>query len=125
MERASDGARLAATANALVPRRCVRCGGAIAGRFWIVKFPDAAHEACVDWRARPFPFARELDVLRFLARRAKADHARGLLAAAGALATLKRRWPADAIAVLDEGRRVIAAARAHVVDLDHRDRQRL
>ncbi|HEY4223667.1 MAG TPA: hypothetical protein VGO62_20060 [Myxococcota bacterium] len=122
MERARDGAGIA-TIHAAGARRCVRCGDVIAGPFWIIAFPDAAHEACVDWRGRAFPFERELAVLRFLVRRV--PDRMPLLRIVNELVSLKRRWQQDALAVLVDGRVLIERARPLLSTLDHRDRQRL
>ncbi len=123
--RAVDGASLVVASAVGVRRCCVRCGGVLDGRCWIVRYPEAAHEACVDWTARAFPFARELDVMSLLARRLTGrdrDIVAGLLRD---LAALARRWPDEATAALGAGRSIVAAARPHLAALDHRDRQRL
>ena len=122
---ASDGAALAKTAAAVDVRRCVRCGEIIEGRYWMVQFPHGAHEACVDWSQRAFPFVREIDVLRLLARRAGLRVRPALLRAAERLTALRRRWPVEAPSIFDEGRSIIDAVRPLLAELDHRDRMRL
>jgi hypothetical protein len=130
VERARDGAALAQASPVAdgSDRRCVRCGAPLGQRWWIIVFPDGAHEECVDWSARPFPFTRELDVLRLLARRLGDGRPRDVVEGLRRdLDGLARRWPVidDPLDVLRAARSILRAARPCVATLDHRDRQRL
>lgn len=110
MEPARDGAALA-----VVPvfgeRRCVRCGELLGVSYWITSYPNGAHEACVDWTARRFPYERQMNALLRIARAPEIKRPDLLRRAAGALGALQDRWPAEALAVLERGRVIIAAAR--------------
>src|SRR4051812_15675053 len=119
IERARDGAALAKTSPVAdgSERRCVRCGTALGQRWWVVAFPDGAHDECMEWSTRPFPFTRELDVLRFLARRLGDGRRKEILDGLKRdLAALARRWAfvvdgEDPLDVLRAGRSIVGAAR--------------
>jgi hypothetical protein len=113
-EKARDGASLASVSQEA--GRCAVCGQELgAERWWVIpgQFPLGEHERCRDWSRYPFPFDRQLGELRKVYRRlgeaAGAAGARVLVETAGReLRDLERRWPRDALVVLDEGRMVIA-----------------
>ena len=112
MERAQDGAALAVV-PVFARRRCVRCGDLLGDTYWITRYPDGAHEACVDWSNRPFPFERHATAL---ARAPEVTRPDLLHRAARALWALEPRWPDEALWVLERGRIIIAAARRFTVD---------
>jgi hypothetical protein len=75
--------------------RCVICGGALDGTepFWCVAYPRGAHTRCIDWSERPFPFERQLELLRRVWRATTHARARREIARVGAwLASLERKW---------------------------------
>lgn len=115
VERASDGAALAVVPT-FGDRRCVVCREPLADGYWIVAYPDGAHERCIDWSRRPFPYARQVGALSRIARAAEVARPDLLRRAARALAALEERWPDDALFVLDRGRVIIAAARRFTGD---------
>lgn len=110
MESARDGAALAVV-PAFGERRCVRCGEFLGDQYWIVAYPDGAHEECVDWATRAFPYARQVAALLRIARVPEVKRPDLLRRAARALEALDAQWPRDALFVLERGRVIIAAAR--------------
>ena len=90
------------------PTVCTHCGGRLGAFFWVTDYPRAAHAECVDWCARPFPFAWALPVLRTLYRAALPDERRVVAELGCTLRTLEAQWPSHAAHVV-----VLAA---HVVD---------
>lgn len=75
--------------------RCLVCDGPLDGTepFWCVAYPRGAHARCLDWSERPFPFARQLKVLRRAYRETTHARARREIARAGSfLAALERRF---------------------------------
>jgi hypothetical protein len=82
---------------------CAVCGEPLDGRepFWVTAYPEAVHERCLDWRRRPFPYERQLQVLARAARGTTDPVARRLLEAGRAwLVELRDRWSEDATAEL-------------------------
>src|SRR5581483_5732821 len=128
MENARDGSQIGGAS--IAPTRtstCRYCGAPIGEERWfVVEYPKAAHARCMDWSTRPFRFEREIDVLLLLSRRhPRLADRRALQQIATKLAALRRRWPHDAVNVLDDGERLIRSARPLLAPLDHRDRMRL
>jgi hypothetical protein len=76
------------------PQDCVVCGADLGlGPWWVTDHPRGAHEACVDWSRRPFPYAWVLPVARAAWRAHRS--ARAELGALGReLAGIEARWPA-------------------------------
>lgn len=97
-------------------RRCVRCGEPLGAGYWITEYPQGAHEACVDWSKRPFPFERHVGALGRIARAPGVARPDLLHRAARALHALDEQWPAQALFVLERGRTIVAAARRFTVD---------
>ena len=91
---------------------CVHCGQALDGRepYWMVSFPYAAHESCIDWSARPCPFDDALKHLKRAERRvADGTYSRGLRW----LDRVSRNWPQRAQAeVVRSGFEAIKRMRA-------------
>jgi len=115
----ADGAALAQAAARAGDKACAICGNELgAERWWVIpgEYPRGEHERCRDWSAYPFPFERQLDELRKIYRRVagQAGLAAGRLvteAAGRELRGLEARWPHEALAILDEGRRVVGRAK--------------
>lgn len=115
MESARDGAALAVV-PAFGARRCVVCGALLGDQYWIVAYPLGAHELCVDWSKRPFPYSRQASALLRIARAPDVARPDLLRRAARALDELASRWPAEALVVLERGRIIISAARRFTQD---------
>lgn len=112
---APDGANIARVERP-GDRACDVCGERLEAPYWIVDFPRGAHERCIDWSTRPFPFTRHLEVLRKMARAAEGEARASVIRAGVAMAALHKRWPTEALAVLQEGRAIVAALRPHLDD---------
>lgn len=122
MNAAPDGANLH-RASPATSRPCVVCGRVLVSPYWIATYPDGEHEACRDWTAGyAFPWARQVNGLRRLRRETRGEQRAALGRVGVALVALEQRWPGDALAVLGEGRDLIAEARRAVVDLEPRMR---
>jgi hypothetical protein len=115
MQRAQDGAALAVVPQ-FAHRRCVRCDELLGDSYWITNYPHGAHERCVDWNNRAFPFERQANALVRIARAPEVTRPDLLHRAARALWALKSRWPHNALGVLDHGRIIITAARRYTAD---------
>lgn len=83
---------------------CVVCGRSLAragDRFWLTSFPDGVHHGCREWELEPFPFHRDLVVMRKIARavreawRLTVQHGRWLGAT-------RQRWPRAARSLADD-----------------------
>ncbi len=74
---------------------CRRCGAPFGMEpWWVTEYPNGEHTRCRDWTGRPFPFARQLDLMRKLWPGVEGP-ARTCLHSAGArLAQLQQGWPA-------------------------------
>lgn len=81
----------------VVCRRPLSRGGQ---RFWLTQFPDGVHHDCRQWELEPFPFHRDLVVMRKIARAVR--EAWKLTVKQGRwLAAAKHRWPNGARAIAD------------------------
>lgn len=90
---------------------CAVCGEHTGAEIvWVIGWPRVEHDRCRDWTRHPFPFTREISVLRRLWREVPAF--RVTLEEAGKhLAALERRWPGTHADVL-AARTTIATARS-------------
>lgn len=83
---------------------CTVCGRALSQggqRYWMTSFPDGVHHTCRRWELEPFPFHRDLVVMRKIARTVR--EAWQLTVKEGRwLAAARRRWPGAARALADE-----------------------
>jgi len=102
--------------NPLSPERaryhrshCAVCGLDLGSSYWMVH--DGAHEACIDWSKRPFPYSRQIDVVRRLARHADPGRERDVLMVAARLQDLAHGWPDRALQRLVRARELAALAR--------------
>lgn len=119
MSGVADGAALAQAVTGAGDKACAVCGQELgAERWWVIpgQYPRGEHERCRDWNAYPFPFDRQLDELRKIFRKVAGQDGlttgRLVTEAAGReLRALEVRWPREALAVLDEGRRVVGRAK--------------
>lgn len=67
----------------------------------MTSFPDGVHHGCRRWELEPFPFHRDLVMLRKIARTVR--EAWRLTVKEGRwLATVERRWPTAARALADD-----------------------
>lgn len=121
MNAAPDGASLH-RASPATSRPCVVCGRVLSSPWWVLprRYPDGVHETCRDWSGEGFPWARQVDGLRRLWRESRGDDRVALGRIGVALVALEQRWPSEALAVLAEGRDLIAEARRVVADLEPR-----
>ena len=107
--------RLSGSRELTADRRCVICEKPLDGSepYWCVSYPKAAHTRCIDWSERPFPFRRQLELLRRVWRETRHARARREVARTGAwLAALERRW-----AIGDGNARDIDEARQRLLGL--------
>lgn len=84
--------------------RCVVCGRPLADgaeRYWITAHPDGVHQRCRRWSLEPFPFANDLERLRFVARAAMGVW-REVVRDGRFLKQAHGRWPANADALAEE-----------------------
>jgi hypothetical protein len=77
------------------------------------------HERCGPWEARPYPYAAELRRLRALRRRLVIA-IRAVDAAGIAIRTASERWPRDALALLEQGTKHLAALEVRLRELGMR-----
>ena len=78
--------------------RCTVCGANLTeggDRYWITTHPDGVHQRCRQWHLEPFPFANDLERLRFVAR-ATMRAWRAVVRDGRWLSGLQREWPANA-----------------------------
>lgn len=110
---APDGANLATTSP--IPTTCTICGAALGIEArWVVDHPKQAHERCIDWAARPFPYAWRIAGLELVVRRVVDD---ALVVAQRCLRVHRRAlaaWPTPALVILDVCGREANAARAQL-----------
>jgi len=89
---------------------CRVCGEGLAGEaWWVTSYPAGEHVRCRDWIGTPFPFRRQLGLLRRLYRRTRDPRARAALRDVGAwLARAEARWPDDGAAIVADAPRQLA-----------------
>ena len=100
------------------PKTCAVCGQPLGAEpWWMVEPPDRGeHERCRDWTRHAFPFARELNSLRGIARRITALQ-REVFRVGRPLAAVERRWPDSGLVVVERARREFIALHAKLVEL--------
>ena len=76
---------------------CCVCGGPTrdSDPVWTVEHPKWAHESCIDWSRRDFPYAWKLKQLRSLAR-VLVHACRRVFTAGRYLLDTQRTWPRNA-----------------------------
>jgi hypothetical protein len=77
--------------------QCTVCGQPLLARrgYWITKHPDGVHQDCRPWERESFPFRRDLQRLRLIARAAMRTW-RGVVRDGTWLADAEHNWPARA-----------------------------
>ena len=105
------------------PKTCAVCGQPLGAEpWWMVEPPDKAeHERCRDWARHAFPFARQLNSLRGVARRIAALQ-REVFRVGRLLAALERRWPDGGLSVVERARKELGGLHAKLVDLLDKER---
>ncbi|MEW5852622.1 MAG: hypothetical protein AB2A00_27810 [Myxococcota bacterium] len=96
-----DGAALAAACVGPGVASCTVCHAPLTGAepYWMTEYPRGEHTRCRQWRRHPYPFLRQIGVLRRLWRMASSEGARQELVAAGRWLTQQAaRWPEQASA---------------------------
>lgn len=96
---------------------CAVCGETLAGSdWWVTDYPAGEHVRCRDWSRAPFPYGRQLALMRQLYRRHQDPGVRAALRREGAwLARAEGRWPEGARRVVEDagGRLARLAAALH------------
>ena len=83
---------------------CTVCGQPLSRggqRFWMTSFPDGVHHGCREWELEPFPFHRDLVVMRKIARAVR-EAWKLTLKQGRWLAAVRRRWPNMARTLADD-----------------------
>ena len=78
--------------RSLFRRPCIQCGKPLDGRepYWMVAFPNAAHEKCIIWSERPCPFD---DAIKHLKKAEHRVNEPGFSRALHWLERTSRTWP--------------------------------
>jgi len=100
-------------------QECTVCGVLIAGTevAWISEHPRRAHEGCIDWTTRAYPYAPRVTTLRRLYRSLRGD-SRARVARTGRwLLAAETVWPLGAPAVLAETRARLSRLRRDLEEL--------
>ena len=94
---------------------CVVCGEPVGEELhWVVEGgARRVHHRCRDFRTAPFPFDRQLVLLRKLLRELRGA-VRDVIAAGRALRRTQRSWPAHGRESYDAGEQELAAVRARL-----------
>jgi len=86
------------TGHSAQPGHCLVCGEPLVGDgqlYWITEHPNGVHHHCRAWETERYPFDRDLDHLRYLARMLVRAW-REIVRDGRWLARVRRGWPADA-----------------------------
>jgi hypothetical protein len=92
------------SARAAEHGRCAVCGKRLTDgdqRYWITEHPDGVHQDCRQWHLEPFPFANDLERMRFVAQAARRAW-REVVRDGRWLRRMQRNWPANAKRLADE-----------------------
>jgi len=93
---------------------CVVCGEEVGAELhWVVGQGGRVHHRCRDWRDAPFPFDRQITMLRALLRELRGVVA-DVIVAGRTLRQIQRSWPARGREAYDEGEQLITAVRARL-----------